>query len=228
MLAALVALSGVALPEQPPGVLLPSGTTALKSKPKDKADVLEIKGKDLEDKQKANEKKKEYYETKVKDALEKVKTEEKDLKTAKKEGDAEKEKARLDKAKSLADYQQEKAVAAQEKAEEAEQKLQDEIAAIKEDIEANGAVAMGNNKSSNIKYHGVYIPSSQCFFCICLKCGTTSLYQYIFGATRTPPTLLGTICSRHPPLRGIALLSARAARRLRRPVVVRLRPEEAR
>jgi hypothetical protein len=182
MLAALVALSGVALPEQPPGVLLPSGTTALKSKPKDKADVMEIKEKDLEDKQKANEKKKEYYETKVKDALEKVKAEEKELRAAKKEGDAEKEKARLDKAKSLADYQQEKAEAAQAKAEEAEQKLQDEIAAIKEDIEANGAVAMGNNKS-NIKYHGVYIPSSQCFFCICLKCGTTSLYQYIFGAT---------------------------------------------
>jgi hypothetical protein len=33
------------------------------------------------------------------------------------------------------------------------------------------------------KYHGVYIPSSQCFFCICLKCGTTSLFQYIYGAT---------------------------------------------
>ena len=32
--------------------------------------------------------------------------------------------------------------------------------------------------------HATYIPKSKMLFCICFKCGTTSLYQYIFGAVR--------------------------------------------
>jgi hypothetical protein len=49
----------------------------------------------------------------------------------------------------------------------------------------DGAVLVqGQRSKANLTHHsGVYIPSSQCFFCICLKCGTTSLYQYIYGAT---------------------------------------------
>ena len=30
---------------------------------------------------------------------------------------------------------------------------------------------------------GTYIQSSHMFFCICRKCGTTSLFRYMFGAT---------------------------------------------
>jgi hypothetical protein len=51
----------------------------------------------------------------------------------------------------------------------------------------SGAILLhsGKNKNESVSegHHGIYIPSSQCFFCICLKCGTTSLFQYIFGAT---------------------------------------------
>jgi hypothetical protein len=33
-----------------------------------------------------------------------------------------------------------------------------------------------------MKNDGMYMPASNTLFCICYKCGTTSLYQYLFGA----------------------------------------------
>jgi len=39
-----------------------------------------------------------------------------------------------------------------------------------------------DTRNLNLKQGAVYIPESKLLLCMCLKCGTTSLYQYMFGA----------------------------------------------
>ena len=55
-------------------------------------------------------------------------------------------------------------------------------AAIKAEREAKRDAAKAKMPAKESMQSAVYIPESKTAFCICLKCGTTSLYQYIFGA----------------------------------------------